>query len=564
MANEINYVPQVDYTSRDYTAIREDLLNLIPVYAPNWTNRDPSDFGITMVELFSYMGDLLSFYIDRAANEGFLATASQRESILQIAGMLNYIPTASSPARVELTFTNTSASAATIPVGTQIATTTTVNGVSTQIIFETDSEVVVPAKVGAVNGANVVEATQGYTIANEAVGISNGAPNQTFRLAQEPVIRDSIKVFVNGIEYSYSPYLIDNTIYDPVFTTISDSEGYTYIRFGDGVGGRIPPTSGAITCTYRVGAGKAGNVPAGKLNFFLTNPVAGVSVVNQDEATGGADEESTDSIRTNAPLALRALNRAVSLKDYANLAIQVPGVAKAVADSEIFTSVNLYIAPFGESGLSGGGTSNVFDDLAAKVTEFFMDKTSPNVSLTVLPPTYVNVDLEITINLLPQYRQDLVTNQALAAVRELFSLDNTFFADRVPLQFILGALNSVPGIDYSVVTLLRRADDQQIFNVSAWDRTSNIVTLTTSATHNITVGQTVSVSGVNTAVNGTHVVTSVGSTSISFGNVGTNVTTTTLTPNGEVKALVTETIECAVNEIPREGTFTITASGGIS
>jgi hypothetical protein len=47
-----SYIPQVDYTSRDYETIREDLLNLIPNYAPNWTNRDPSDFGITLVELF--------------------------------------------------------------------------------------------------------------------------------------------------------------------------------------------------------------------------------------------------------------------------------------------------------------------------------------------------------------------------------------------------------------------------------------------------------------------------------------------------------------------------------
>jgi hypothetical protein len=45
-----NYVPQVDYTSRDYEAIREDLIALIPNFAPKWTNRDPADFGMTMID----------------------------------------------------------------------------------------------------------------------------------------------------------------------------------------------------------------------------------------------------------------------------------------------------------------------------------------------------------------------------------------------------------------------------------------------------------------------------------------------------------------------------------
>jgi len=295
-----SYIPQVDYTSRDYETIREDLLNLIPNYAPNWTNRDPSDFGVTLVELFSYMGDLLNFYIDRAANEGFLATASQRDSILRIASMLNYTPTESTPATVELTFSNSSATNKTVPARTQIATSVTVNGVTTQVVFETDDAVVVPAKVGAVNGVATVDATQGKTF-TELLGTSNGTPNQIFKLSQESTITDSIEITVNGVSYTYSPFLIDNNLFDPVFTTFSDSEGYTYVQFGDGIGGRIPPSAGTINATYRVGLGSAGNVPINKLTFFLTNPQSGVTVNNQEAAAGGSDPETTDSIRTNAP-----------------------------------------------------------------------------------------------------------------------------------------------------------------------------------------------------------------------------------------------------------------------
>lgn len=562
--SQITYVPQIDYTSRDYAAIRADLINLIPSYAPNWTSREASDFGITLIELFSYLGDLLNFYIDRAANEGFLATASQRDSVLQIAAMLNYLPTTSSPAIADLTFTNTSASAATIPAGTQIATTAIVDGVSTQIIFETDEAVTVPAKLGAVNGSATVGATQGYTISGEVLGTSTGAPNQVFKLNDSPVIKNSIRVFVNGIEYTYSPALITNTIYDPVFTSVIDAEGNAYVLFGDGVGGRIPTTAGTITATYRVGVGSAGNVPANKITFFLTNPVAGVTVTNQEASAGGEDDESTDSIRLNAPLALRALNRAVSLKDYANLALQVPGVSKAIADSEVYTNVNLYIAPFGDPGVSGATTTAVFDELATRVGEFFIDKAAPNVSLTILPPTYVDIDLDVTINLLPQYRQDVLTNQCLSALRELLAINNSFFADRIPLQYILNALNNVVGVDYAVVTYLRRTADLQKFSVTQWARTSNIVTITTSATHNINIGQTIRVTGIAGDTDGTYVAIAKTTNTLQFASVGANVTTTPLTPNGEVKALVVDTIECATDEIPKEGTINLTLNGGIA
>ena len=562
--SQITFVPQIDYTSRDYVSIREDLINLIPNYAPQWTSREASDFGITLIELFSYLGDLLNFYIDRAANEGFLSTASQRDSVLQIATMLNYTPTTSSPAIVELTFTNTSSVAATIPALTQIATTTLVDGVSTQVIFETDEEVVVPAKVGTVNGIAVVNATQGYTVANEVLGTSTGAPNQSFKLNDNPVIKDSIRVLVNGIEYNYSPALITNSIYDPVFTSSIDAEGNAYVLFGDGIGGRIPTTAGTIVATYRVGVGAAGNVPANKLTFFLTNAVAGVTVTNQEAAAGGEDDESTDSIRLNAPLALRALNRAVSLKDYANLALQVPGVAKAIADSEVYTSINLYVAPFGDPGVSGATTTAVFDEVAARVGEFFVDKSAPNVNLTVLPPTYIDVDLDITITLLPQYRQDILNNQVLAAIRELFSINNSFFADVIPVQYVLNTLNSVVGLDYAVVTYLRRASEKQQFNVTQWARTSNIVTITTSATHNITVGQTINITGINATTDGTYVAIATTGTTLNFASVGPNQTTATLTPNGVVKALVVETIECEIDEIPKEGTINISIIGGIA
>ena len=202
--------------------------------------------------------------------------------------------------------------------------------------------------------------------------------------------------------------------------------------------------------------------------------------------------------------------------------------------------------------------------MASNVATYFLDKTPPNTTLTILPPTYVDIDIEMTVHILPQYQQAATTTSALAALRELVSQDNSFFAEVIPVQYLLNAVSSVPGVDYATVELLRRTASAQLFSVNNYSRSTNVVTITTTATHNITVGQTIKVSDVSSASNGTWVVTAVTGTTISFATLTSGtITSTAVSPAGSVKALVVETITCAVNEIPAEGTFTLTAIGGI-
>lgn len=456
-----NFIPQIDYTSRDYDSIREDLINLIPSYAPQWTTRDPADFGIVLLEMFAYIGDLLNYYIDRAANETFLSTASQRQSILNIANLLGYTPTTRIPATVELTFYNSTGSAIVVPALTQVATTTIVNGINTQIIFETDSAVTVPAAVGSTSGQVAVDATQGQTVTDENVGSSDGTSDQEFVLDDTPVINDSISVTVNDTVYLSVPYLIDASGTDAVFLATTDAEDVTRVVFGDGVSGRIPPANSQILVTYRVGGGTIGNVNANSLRDILTNYSSGLTVNNALSASGGADAESTDSIRVNAPASLRVQNRAVSLKDYSDLAIQVPGVAKAIATSEVYTSVNLYIAPFGDPGQVGGVLTQVFSQLSNKIQEFFLDKTAPNVNVTLFPPTFKAVNITVAVTALAQYKQSTVKRNAERALEEILAFDNVNFADRISLHYVIEALAAASGVSYSNVTLLARADAAQ-------------------------------------------------------------------------------------------------------
>ena len=558
-----NYVPQVDYTSRDYTSIRNDLISLIPFYNPEWTNRDAADFGITLIELFSYMGDVLNYYIDRSANEAFITTASQRDNVLQLARLLSYTPTESTASKVTLTFQNDTGSAIVVPAKTQVATTNVASSTSSQIVFETDSAVTVPAKVGNTAGSISVTATQGVTVTNELVGTSNGTANQLFSLFQSPVINNSIQVTINNVSYTGVQYLIDYNNNDPVFTTITNAAGTTFIVFGDGISGRIPPSSASIFATYRVGGGVSGNVAANNIKFILTNAAPGLSVTNQNAATGGADPESTDSIRINAPLSIRALNRAVSLKDYSELVLQVSGVAKAISKADVYTSVTIYVAPFGDRGVESDNVTptSFFSTLATTIGNYMLDKAPANTTITIQPPSYVGVTLSINITVLPQYKQSLVKTAAESALYELFDFDNVVFADRITLQDVMTVLSSVAGVAYAQVPLMVRTTSTQQFSISNKALTSGVATLTTTATHNLTVGQTVQVQSVDSTFNGVFVVSAVTSNTFSYAVAASNVSSTA--SGGSVTVLTTGDIVCATNEIPEISNLVISATGGI-
>jgi len=565
-----NYVPQIDYTSREYSLIRSDLLSLIPTFAPAWTSRDTADFGIVLIELFSYMGDILNYYIDRSANEAFITTASQRENVLQLSRLLSYIPNQSVPSTTTLTFQNSTASPITVPAKTKIATTTVNSATSNQIVFETDASVSVPAKASGVNGSATISATQGVTVSNEKVGTSDGSSTQIYDLLDAPVITSSVVITINNVVYNRVEYLIDYNNTDAVFTTTTNADGVTSVIFGDDISGKIPPLNAEIFATYRVGGGANGNTPAGTIKYILTNAVSGLTVNNQaidtfsGAATGGADPESTDLIRLNAVNSIRSLNRAVSLSDYARLAVQVDGVAKSNATADVYSSITIYFAPSGDSGVQVDGVtpSAVFTALSTKVTSYLVNKIPANTTVTLQPPTYVPIDVTVSITVDPKYKRTLVKTQVTSNLNTLLLFDNVFFADVISVQDIISAVTAVDGVSRVDINLLRRASDEQVFSINNKALTSYVATVTTSATHNLKVGQSVLISGVDATFNGTFIVTAVTSTTFSYALTAGNVSSVAAT--GTAQALAIETITCAINEIPKSNTITVNAVGGIA
>ena len=83
--------PIIDYTSRDFNSIREDLVDYAKRYYPNtFKDFSESGFGSLMIDTTAYIGDILSFYLDYSVNESFLDTAIEYENILKLGRQMGY------------------------------------------------------------------------------------------------------------------------------------------------------------------------------------------------------------------------------------------------------------------------------------------------------------------------------------------------------------------------------------------------------------------------------------------------------------------------------------------
>ena len=95
----------LDYVTKDYEGYRQLMLDLIPQYAPEWTDTSQSDFGVVLIELLANGLDILSYYQDKNFNESFLATAKTRKAVINLCKMLGYELAHQTPAVHKIEFT---------------------------------------------------------------------------------------------------------------------------------------------------------------------------------------------------------------------------------------------------------------------------------------------------------------------------------------------------------------------------------------------------------------------------------------------------------------------------
>jgi hypothetical protein len=584
MTTPVSNIPvSVDYTSRDYYALREALIERVAARVKTlgnreWTGDDPADFGVALIEAFAYMGDTINYYLDRVANESYLPTATQRQNVLNIAYSYGYTPASYKAASATLQFTNLTASPVTIPAGSQVSGEVLVNDTVVEVIFTTTLEVTIAANSTALVDANHGESiglrlenqpVDANDVAGELIGTSDGVSNQRFELSETSVVQDSVSVYVENGDvfelWEQVTHLGDYGPADAVYEINVDSDNVNYITFGDGVSGAIPNVYAQIKANYTVGGGVIGNISTNVITGLIRVPeftdsdtqllAAKVTVTNTTAGVGGTDPESTASVRQNAPKALTALNRAVSLVDYESLAIATENVGKAKAVAENRNSVSLYIAPYRSEGTAEEtpGMSNdttptdSWTILQENVTSSLADKTQIGVTVTVSPPSYAQVAVELSYTKSAQFTEAQIETDIKLAILSAFSYENLDFNTAIRPEDVELVVRNVQGVTSARVVYLYRVGDVADRTILIGEPNEIFVFTGDAVIPNIA-------SSVATLSDGNGIVPSTGTLSPAFTSDFT--TYSLVVPNGTTEATIVATAQESGSTIYIDGTVT--------
>jgi hypothetical protein len=308
---------------------------------------------------------------------------------------------------------------------------------------------------------NVAPASHGETVHDEIVGDGDAAQAfQRFTLKKKPVtlvpaavpggVKSSLQLLVNGVKWTEVPSLYGRGPRDRVFTSRLADDGTTTLLFGDGLtGSRLPTGRANVVARYRQGLGVAGRVAAAKLTTPLDRPTGVKGVTNPTAADGGADPETIDSARVNAPGTIRTFGRAVSLRDFEDTALVAGEVGKASA-SWVWTgdrrAIHLTIAAQGGGAFSADGLKRIRETLAAE--------RDPNHRLLIDNCLRVAVIIDASIVVDDDHVTADVLAAAQASVLDAMSFDRRRFAEPVYLSDLFRVLQNVEGLQSADVNVL--------------------------------------------------------------------------------------------------------------
>ena len=475
--NQVDGQPVIDYMARDYESLLRAMRERIPKKLPEWRDfANEADFGNVLLELFAHIGDILSFYQDRVANESFLGTARTRRSVIEHLRLIGYELGTAAPAATVLSLAVPVGVTATVTINRGDAFATRSQKAKPSVRFEYTREAPLTIDFAAVpvdkaTGRKVyagVPVEQGRLFTDEFLGVSDGTPNQRFPLAHPGLILrppgaaqagQDVTVLTRLGSTVESWTLQESLAFSQAaqhdFAVQVDADDRATIVFGDGTFGAVPEADATVTATYRVGGGAAGNVPAGAITTILDAPrlaLLGATVTNPVAGSGGAERESIDNAVRHAPAVFRSLRRAVTAADYEQIALSFKGVGKVRAVATGWNVVTLFVAP------EGGG--KVSDVMEAKLTSYFEDKRMLSQIIEVSDVDYIPIFVTADVAIESFYVRDDVVAQVRQAAAGLLDFDRVDFNETVYLSKFYEQCQEVPGVIYVNITEFRRADQQ--------------------------------------------------------------------------------------------------------
>ena len=418
----------------------------------------------TLLDLLAYNTHYDALYYNLAINESFLDSASKRSSVVSKATEIGYVPKSitSSSAIINLIMVNNSLTAPdVIEMARYTPFSTTIDGVS-YTFYTTETHLA--TRNGATNTYTLSNVTirEGYPLTYRYVIDSTNTTQLT--IPNSSVDMSTLRVMVqdNAETSDFVTFLPSDTILNvgpasKVFFTKELSSGQYQLQFGNGVIGQALRPGNIVTLEYFASKGPLAN--GARVFTYAGQPLANTSVntITVASSAGGADPESIENIRFNAPRLYATHNRCVTADDYKSTIMALYPTVKSVnvwggEDNTPPSYGAVYISPVSQNGLA-----LTESDKANLLSSVINPRKPITTRVIFVDPDFLEVDLNVSF----YYDPNLTTKT---------SSDLTKLVQDTIIRYNDQYLNMFSGIlKYSMLSRLIDNSDSAII--------SNIMTL---------------------------------------------------------------------------------------
>ena len=338
-----------------------------------------------LLDILSYNTHYLAYLANMSTNELYLDSADIRNNIVSLAKMIGYTP--SSPrapmASIDVTLNNATGTSVTMNKGTVF--TTSVDNISYQYVTNSDVTITPSAGIYKFNSLPIYEGT--LVTFKYTVDITDVDQKFIVPSARADTSTLFVKVQNSSSDTTTETYSLAggyNNVTDTskVYFIQEGQDGKYEIYFGDGINGKKVGDGNIVILEYIVTNVTDSN---GASSFSLTGNIGGftdVTLSTVSSAQGGADGESDESIRLNAPLQYAAQERAVTTTDYETLVKSIYPNALSVSawGGEDDETPRYGIVKIGVKAASGSTlTETTKQDIVNKLKPYNVASVSPQI-----------------------------------------------------------------------------------------------------------------------------------------------------------------------------------------
>lgn len=297
-------------------------------------------------------------------------------------------------------------------------------------------------------GTNAARVIQAVPIEKEPLGVGTGAPDQTYKVANTPVIIENTQPLQPASEAAQASTFVlevqnaNNAweqwqLVDDLYAAASIDRVYTLdpesgqVSFGNGLRGLRPPAGKNIRVSYEYGGGPAGQLAIGAINKCAALP-GGFKIENPLPTWGADAGEDVAQGERNITRYLRHRDRLVTINDFRDITLRTPGVmmgrvevlplfnpnSTSPAGQWPGTITIIVIPKFDLEQPEAPVPDRLFLDA---VCEWLNPRRLVTTEIHVRGPVYVPVWVSVGITTMAGQMREVVQRNVQAAIREYLS-----------------------------------------------------------------------------------------------------------------------------------------------